>query len=72
LKSQNQKLLAYLQKSKSITQFQALNLLGIMRLASRIYDLRSAGHEITTSEIAVKNRHGKKVIVAQYQLNRGE
>ena len=39
---------------------------GIMRLASRVNDLRNGGNVIETRSKVVKNRFGKKVIVAEY------
>jgi hypothetical protein len=51
-------------KRRPITAIQALELYGCFRLAARIYDLRSAGHNITSSEIETKN--GKHI--AQYRL----
>ena len=41
--TQNQRILDYLDSHGSITQLEALNELGIMRLASRISDLRKRG-----------------------------
>lgn len=44
--SQNQKVLRYLKKHDHITPLVALAILGVFRLAARIYDLRSQGFEI--------------------------
>lgn len=44
--SQSQKILAWLQSGKTITQLDALRMFSCMRLASRISDLRNAGYNI--------------------------
>lgn len=51
----------------SITPIQALADLGVMRLASRICDLRK-DYEIKTTMIKAKNRYGEDVTYAQYTL----
>lgn len=69
--SQTQTLLNHLEEGHSITSLEALNRFGIARLASRINDLRQAGHEITRVMVPVQNREGNTVYVARYAL-RGE
>lgn len=51
-------------KTAPITALEALNQYGCFRLASRITDLRQAGHAIETKTIELPN--GKHV--AQYHL----
>lgn len=46
--SQSQKILAWLQSGNTLTQLDALRMFRCMRLASRISDLRNAGHNIIT------------------------
>lgn len=46
--TQNQRILDYIEETGGITQLEALNELGVMRLASRISDLRKRGHKITS------------------------
>lgn len=65
--SQEDKVLRYMKSHKRITQRQALTL-GIMRLASRISDLRSDGHVIDREMIKVKNADGTHSHVARYTL----
>jgi Helix-turn-helix domain len=55
MKSQNQRILNYLQKGKSLTPITALNKFGCFRLAARIADLRKEGHTIHTDTIT-KNK----------------
>ena len=58
--------LDYMKRYKTITAFDALRDLGIMRLASRISELRK-GHNIEKIMITVKTRMGTANI-AQYRL----
>lgn len=44
--SQNQKVLNYLKKHDYITPLVAFAVLGVFRLAARVYDLRSQGFDI--------------------------
>jgi hypothetical protein len=48
--SQNQQILDHLKKS-SITSLEAINKYKCLRLASRINDLRSAGHQINSQMV---------------------
>ena len=61
-KSQNQRVIDYMTEHGSITQLQALNDIGVMRLASRISDLRKSGYVIAGSMETVKNRYGEKCV----------
>lgn len=67
-KTQNEELLDYLNTHRTITQMKAWRELGIMRLASRISDLREQGYVITTEMITVKAKNGRKASVARYKL----
>lgn len=58
----------YLSDFGSITQLQALSDLGIMRLASRISEMRKDGENILDRIIEVKNRYGEICHVKQYYL----
>jgi len=42
--------------------------LGIYRLSSRIYDLKSDGHRIETHKKKITNQFNEKTSVAQYKL----
>jgi hypothetical protein len=56
----------------SITQYQALADLGIMRLASRISEMRKNGIPIEDKMITVKNRFEEECRVKQYRLKKAE
>ena len=65
--TQNEQVLSWLKKAP-IGPMEAMKELGIMRLASRINDLRNAGHEIDMSWNYVINRDGEERRVARYTL----
>lgn len=66
--TQNDKVIMYLQQFGSINPLQALGDLGIMRLASRISDLKSMGYGIEKRMVTGKNRYGESVSYAEYRL----
>lgn len=47
--SQKQTVLEHLLKGKALTQLKAMHVYKIMRLASRIEELRDEGHDIVTT-----------------------
>lgn len=62
-KAQEAKILRDLKRGYKITPITALNNYGCFRLSARIHALREAGHDISTTLIAID---GHKV--AQYRL----
>ena len=52
----------------SISSLEAVNEYGIMRLASRINDLKKQGVEIATEMVKSKNRYGETVHYKRYRL----
>lgn len=66
--TQNDRILDYIAKFGSITQLEALQDLGIMRLASRISDLKNMGYPIISEMETVKNRFGEKCSIKRYRL----
>ena len=69
--TQNQRILDYIDKFGSITQFEALQDLGVMRLASRISDLKRLGHPIESGVVPVKNRFGETCYIKRYKMQGG-
>ena len=69
--TQNDRIIDYINEFGSITQIQALADLGVMRLASRISDLKRLGYPVESEMITVKNRYGEECKVKRYRL-RGE
>ena len=66
--TQNQRILDYIDQYGSITQLDALRDLGVMRLASRISDLRRLGYPITSAQETVTNRFGEKCHIKSYSI----
>lgn len=52
----------------SITSLEAVNEYGIMRLASRIHDLRVSGYDIIATTEKGKNRYGEPTSYSRYSL----
>ena len=67
---QNDKVLDYMRRFGSITALDALADLGVMRLASRISDLKKMGFPIEKKMIERPNRFGETVRIAEYSLGR--
>jgi Helix-turn-helix domain len=59
------KILTHLEKGKSLTAIQALDMFGTMRLGTRIHELRAEGIPIIKETI---KRNGKSF--ARYSINR--
>ena len=66
--TQCEKVLEYMRQFGSITQLEALQDIGCMRLASRISDLRQQGVAIGRRIKTGKNRYGDSVSFAEYYL----
>ena len=66
--TQNERIIDYIKRFGSITQFEALRDLGVMRLASRISDLKRLGYPVVSERIVVKNRYGEECRVKSYRL----
>ena len=66
--TQTEWILGRLKEGSHLTQMDALNGCGCFRLASRINDLRRAGHDIVTENRTLPN--GK--VIASYYLKQKE
>jgi hypothetical protein len=66
--TQNERLLDHLKNNHSVQPLEALQDLGIYRLAARIHDLKQNGHWIEKKIVEVSNRYGEVFRVAQYFL----
>lgn len=69
--TQNERILRHLRDYGSITQLEAMQEYGIMRLASRISDLRRMGYKIEREMIARNNRYGEATRFASYRISEG-
>ncbi len=67
-RTQTEELHEYMKSHDGVTQMSALRNLGIMRLASRISDLRKQGVGIKKEMVKVRARNGRVAMVARYSL----
>jgi len=58
----------HLNDHKTITSKEAMNEYGIMRLASRISDLKRDGHDIGSRMVTAKNRYNEDTHFSEYFL----
>ena len=68
--TQCEQVIRHMEESGSITSLEAMQEYGIMRLASRITDLKKAGIPIQRDMVSQKNRYGEKVTFARYSIVR--
>lgn len=61
-------ILRHLEECGSITSLEAIMEYGILRLASRITDLKRKGHRISSKTVSHTNRYGQKVRYSVYEL----
>lgn len=66
--TQNERIIAYIEEFGSINQYEALRDLGVMRLASRISDLKRLGYPIISANETVKNRYEEPCRIKRYSL----
>lgn len=66
--TQCERVLWYIKNFGYITPLQAVNDLGVMRLASRIKDIKNLGYHVLTDRIEVKDRFGNSAHVARYRI----
>lgn len=69
---QTDRVLDYIREFGSITQLEALQDLGVMRLASRVSDLKRQGYPIEGRIEAVNNRYGEKCYIKRYTVKEGQ
>ena len=65
------RVLDYIREFGSITQLEALQYLGVMRLASRMSDLKRLGYDVEGRIEAVNNRYGEKCHIKRYTVREG-
>lgn len=66
--TQVSRIMEHLRKYGSITQLEAADKYGIMRLGARIWELRDAGNVISSTLETSLNRYGNKVTYSRYAL----
>lgn len=68
--TQVQRIHKYMIDFGSITQFEAMRDLGVMRLASRISEMRKDGFDIVCQMETTRNRYGEKCHIKRYSLKK--
>ena len=66
--TQKKVVLKHLQSGKEITQLEATQKYGVLRLGAIIFDLRKAGYMISTKIMHDPNRYGNSSNYAVYKL----
>lgn len=66
--TQNSRVLRHLRDYGSITSLEAMSEYGIMRLASRVCELRRQGYDIQSTMETGENRYGEKTSYTRYTL----
>ena len=66
--TQANRVLEYLKSGKTITTLNAFKELGITRLAARVYELKTDGHEVKKNTITVVNRFNENCAIAEYYM----
>ena len=65
-------ILDYMRENGSITQAEATDEIGCVRLPARIWDLKQRGYHIKKIMRSKKNRWGKAISFAAYELESEE
>jgi|TARA_R100001086_G_scaffold225223_1_gene143434 hypothetical protein len=68
LPTQKQRIIRHLKDKGSITALQAMKEYGIMRLTSRICELKDEGYNIKSEFVSSKNRYNEPVSYSKYTL----
>lgn len=66
--TQCERILRHLKDYGEISSLTAMTEYGILRLASRIHDLKQMGYDITSSTVHRKNRYGESTHFKVYRL----
>lgn len=66
--TQCEKIIRHLKTFGSISSLEAITEYGILRLASRIHDLKRQGYNIVSEVKASKNRFGERISYKVYRL----
>ena len=69
--TQCDRVLRHLEDYGSITSLEAMSDYGIMRLASRISDLKGQGYAIVSERVTGKNRYEEPTSYSVYRLAEG-
>lgn len=66
--SQNELLMAYLAQGHEVTQIDAINKLGIGRLAARVFEIKRKGFPVVVEMRKIKKANGEDARIAVYSM----
>jgi hypothetical protein len=66
--TQKQRIIRHLNDKGTITSREAMNEYGIMRLSSRVCELRDEGYNIRSEFVSSRNRYNEHVSFSKYSL----
>jgi hypothetical protein len=66
--TQKDRIIRHLKEKESITSLEAMQEYGIMRLTSRVCELKDQGYKIRSEFISSKNRYNEPVSFSKYTL----
>jgi hypothetical protein len=66
--TQKERIIRHLKDKESITSLEAMKEYGIMRLTSRICELKDQGYNIRSEFVSSKNRYNESVSFSKYSL----
>lgn len=70
--TQCERVIAYIEEFGSITTKEAFDMIGVARLASRIFDLEQMGYAFDRKAEVLPNRYGDKVRFVRYSLRKDD
>lgn len=68
MNNQEQRILKYIEDHGSITALDAMRDIGVMRLSSRISEMRRKGINIQQRKEQTENRYGERCNIVRYWL----
>ena len=66
--TQKDRIIRHLKDKESITSLEAMQEYGIMRLTSRVCELKDEGYRIRSEFVSSKNRYNEPVSFSKYTL----
>ena len=66
--NQRARIIEYLKTHDGITQYDAIKHISVMRLASRISEMRKLGYDVRDAWVKGKNKYGEKYRAKKYWI----
>lgn len=68
MNKQCQRVVDYMREHGSISQYEAIRDISVMRLASRISDIKNQGVKVNKIMVKDKNKYNEPIVYARYSL----